>query len=237
MNICMELENPELWIILSSLGIVNNSKLLNSHKNGRRKKQFQLFCPSQTLESAWNPWNPKQSGKPRNNSDRGLHQEKINSYTTFVKNTIPYCESCSFWDHHRRNWFEIVQTSPRGSWQNWMRAQRWAPVHDVATPIVLCSCYKKCWLLQLYNSSEFAASHVTISSVTRITLVMFKWRHTSVFPKSCFLRKDFPTVFIKQFKHCRDTVMLLPFPHYSTDTKLTHQLLANGWTNVDKMKL
>ena len=29
-NEYLELENPELWIILSSLGIVNNSKLLNN---------------------------------------------------------------------------------------------------------------------------------------------------------------------------------------------------------------
>lgn len=47
---------------------------------------------------------------------------KLNSYTTLVKNTILYCGSCLFWDHHQRNWFEIVQTFPRGSWQNQMRA-------------------------------------------------------------------------------------------------------------------
>ena len=71
----------------------------------------------------------KQCGKPRNKAVRGLNQEKINSYTTLVKNIIPYCGSCSFWDHHRRNWFEMLLTSPRGSWQN--RGQ------DLATPIVL----------------------------------------------------------------------------------------------------
>ena len=76
--------------------------------------------------------------------------------------------SCSFWDHHRRNWYEIVQISPRGSWQNRTRAQRWAPVHDVATPVLLCSCHK-CWFLQLENSSEFAAPHVT-SSIVRVKM-------------------------------------------------------------------
>lgn len=47
---------------------------------------------------------------------------KLNLCTTLVKNTILYCGSCLFWDHHCWNWFEIVQTFQRGSWQNQMHA-------------------------------------------------------------------------------------------------------------------
>ena len=105
---------------------------------------------------------------------------KLNSYTTLVKNTILYCGLCLFWDHHRRNCIVWNHTKFPKRKLTESNVCTWVPVHDVAMPIQLC------WFLQLYNSSKFAAPHVTIS-VNRITLVIFEWRLTSVFPKSCFL--------------------------------------------------
>ena len=36
----------------------------------------------------------------RNKTVFALHLDKIDSYTTLIKNTIPNCGSCSFRDHH-----------------------------------------------------------------------------------------------------------------------------------------
>ena len=56
-NDYLELENLELQITPSSLGIMNNSQLLNDHL--KKENERNNFCPSQTLESARNQCNPK----------------------------------------------------------------------------------------------------------------------------------------------------------------------------------
>ena len=80
----------------------------------RRSREKQGRNP--ILSSVFVPFcSPRVALRKKKATARGLHQDKLNSYTTLFNVTILwiplYCGLCSFWDHHRRNWFEIDKLS------------------------------------------------------------------------------------------------------------------------------
>ena len=108
--------------------------------------------------------------------------------TTLVKNTILCCSLCSFWDHHQRNLFEVVQLLPQEEADRIEHVLK-GGLHFTMWPLLN---YTRALNVDFYNSSEFADPQVT-TSVNIISLVLFKWRLFYVFPKSFFFAGRFST--------------------------------------------